>query len=463
MNKNRNRKMVIVLVVLIALLLFIALYLAYFHLFKAKFYANHNMNARNWVDENKIARGTIKDRDGNILTYSQKTKDGQSVRVNNYKYIYSPIIGYTSTQFGKTGIEQSFNRELLDLPSGDDFVSQLEDLYKKSDKGRDLFLTIDSEVQSFMYGLLKGYSGAIVVLEPKTGDVISMVSRPTFNINKLEENWEELINSNEAVLLNRATQGLYIPGSTFKVLSSIAYLKKGVDLDYDDKGTTVIDGYKIANYNEKANGKIGLKEALMNSANTYYADKSTELQNGDFLSVTDSFMLGKKYDFDITRSFSKIVYSNKIDKLEKAASAFGQGKNLVTPLDMANVAAAIANDGKMMKPRLVYKTEKKGKVRDIETQLLSDALDKTTNDTMVEYMTETASHNGFSLENGMKLAGKSGTAETGPDTTDLWYIGFGPSDNPKYAVAIVLENTGTQNGHIAGRKFVQAMQFLLDR
>lgn len=462
MKKSRNRKMTLVLAILIVMLLVVALYLVYFQLFKRNFYADHSYNARNWIDETQILRGSIRDRNGEVLSYTQKDEEGNSYRINNYNYIYSSIVGYTSDQYGKSGIEQSYNKELLDLPTDSDFVSKLEDMYHKSDRGRDVYLTIDSDIQSFMYQLLEGYKGAIVVLDPSNGDVLSMVSRPTFNVNQVDEDWNNLVNSEDSLLINRATQGLYTPGSTFKVLSSIALLEKGVDLDYDDKGTTVIDGYEITNLYGRVNGEISLREALIYSSNTYFSDKSLLLDNADLLNVTNDFYLGKAYDFDISRNLSRIPFNKNINKLDKAVASFGQGTTLVTPLDMATVASAIANDGTMMKPRLVYKTLKDDKVKEIEPIELSDAVSKEINDKIVDYLTDTASEAGRILSGGTLIAGKSGTAET-EDSTNLWYIGFGPSENPQYAMAIILEDTGIETGHPASELFTQAMEYLINR
>ncbi|MDO5026608.1 MAG: penicillin-binding transpeptidase domain-containing protein [Tissierellia bacterium] len=462
MNKSRNRKMIIVLIAMIIMLLIVALYMVYFQLFKRRLYANHVYNARNWVDENKILRGTIRDRDGNILTYTQRDQDGNSYRINNYNYMYSSIIGYNSDQYGKSGIEQRFNRELLDIPIDVDFLTKLEDIYKKNDRGKDVFLTIDTQIQSYMYDLLGGYRGAIVVIDPSNGDILSMVSKPTFNVNSIDDDWNMLINSEDSLLLNRASQGLYTPGSTFKVISAISLLNKGVDLDYVDKGSTSIDGYKISNLFGREFGEISLREALIYSSNTYFSDKSLLLDNADFLRVTDSFYLGKDYDFDLPRSLAKIPFNRNLNSLDKAVTAFGQGKTLVTPMDMASVAAAIANKGELMKPRLVYKTLKDDKAFEIPPIKLSTAVADDINDKMVEYLTDTASQNGMSLWDGTRIAGKSGTAET-VNTTNLWYIGFGPSESPRYAMAIILEDTGIEYGHAASELFRQAMQFLINR
>lgn len=462
MRNSRNKKMIIVLGIFIILLLLIAIYLAYFQIFKSDFYASHDFNTRNNVDESQVLRGTIRDRDGNALTYTERDEAGNNVRINKYSYMYSPIIGYTSPNLGKTGLEAKYNRKLLNIPENYDVISQLEDMYSKSEKGQDIYLTIDNEIQEYLFDLMEGYTGAAVVINPKNGDVLAMVSRPTFNLNKYEEYWDSYINSQEAVLLNRATQGIYTPGSVFKIISSVALLENNVDLEYDDKGSTTIDGYTINNYLHQAHGPIGLREALMTSSNSYFSDKSKELNNEQYKKVLRDFMIGEDYSFDLPRSMARIPFNKKLTTLEKAVSAFGQGETLVTPLDMANVVSALANDGVLMKPRLVYKTSREGKETLLEEEKLSTALEPGINAKMVDYLISTAKDNNATLNNGVVLAGKSGTAEVG-DTTNLWYTGFTHDEDKKYAIAVVVENTNSDNGHVAKQIFVKTMNYLYNR
>ncbi len=460
MNNNRKKKLFVVLILLLISFLAIVLYMTYFQIFKAEFYANHKFNARNWVDESRVMRGEILDRKGNTLAYSQKEKDKGIKRYYTYDYLYSPIIGYSSKELGNTGIEQSFNRELLNITTNSDFITRLEGIYKQSDKGKDVYLTIDSDIQSYMYNLLNGYRGAIIVSDPETGDIIAMVSRPTYNVNNLKKDWDKLISSNNGVMINRASQGLYTPGSIFKLVSSIVFLENDIDLDYNDEGSTVINGYKISNYKNRAYGDISLREALMHSSNAYFADKSKLVTNSDFQKVIDNLMIGGKYPFDLAKSDSRTYFSKNIDELEKAVTAFGQGKTMVTPLDMSNLISAVANDGVMMQPRIVNKTSLDGSESIISEKTLSKAIDRSINDKLKDYLESTAKSNKVVLRNGKALAGKTGTAEV-EDTSNLWYIGYGPADRPKYAVTVVLEDTGLENGHKAKELFIRAMNYLL--
>lgn len=460
MNNNKKKKILVVLVLLLISFLALALYMTYFQLFKADFYASHNFNARNWVDESRVMRGDILDREGKVLAYSQRENDKETNRYYTYDYLYSPIIGYSSKELGNTGIEQSYNQELLNITTNSDFITRLEGIYKQSDKGKDVYLTIDSKVQSYMYKLLSGYKGAIIVKDPSTGDIIAMASRPTFNVNNLKRDWDKLISSNDGVMINRASQGLYTPGSIFKVVSSIVFLENDIDLNYEDKGSTVINGYKISNYKNRAYGTIGLREALIHSSNAYFSDKSKLVSNSDYQKVISRLMIGEKYPFDLAKSDSRTYFKKNIDELEKAVTAFGQGRTMVTPLDMVNLISAVANDGVMMQPRIVSKTSLDGNDNIISEKTLSKAIDKSVNDKLKDYLEKTAKNTGVALSNGNPLAGKTGTAEV-EDTTNLWYIGYGPADDPKYSIAIVLEDTGLENGHKAKEIFIKAMNYLL--
>ena len=460
MNNNIRKKMTSVLVLIIIMFLSIALYITYFQVAKAKFYANHVDNSRNIVDENKVLRGTIRDRLGNTLTYTDRYEDGSSKRINNYNYLYSHIIGYSSKEYGKTGIERYFNKELLNVPSSEDLISRIEDAYESKDRGKDIYLTVDSDLQSYLYQLMSNFNGAAVVINPQTGDILGMMSMPTFNINTFEEDWNYLTSDDSnAILINRATQGIYVPGSIFKVITSIALLENDVDLSYEDMGSTTIDGYTINNYKDRSYGEIDLRKALVKSSNVYFADKAKELTNRELLAVTDRLMLGKEYEFDIGKNRALIPYKNNLDELEKSVVAFGQGETLVSPLDMANVIAAIANDGVMMKPRLVNKLSNDDTIIEIEPSVLSKVTSDDIVEKMQEYLTDTASENGVKLSDGRLLAGKSGTAEV-DDTTHSWYVGYGPSENPKYAIAVVLEYSGMTGNEGAGQIFKEIMEYL---
>lgn len=460
MRNNKKNKLLIILIVTITLLLAMAIYLTFFQMFKSSFYADHNLNSRNFTDEQKVIRGNILDRNGKILTYSEKNSTGKHIRYNNYDYLYTPIIGYSSNRYGRSGIEAKYNKELLNIASNEDFIGKLKSSYDQKLRGNDVRLTIDNQVQSYIYDLMGNKKGACIVIDPKTGEIISMVSKPTFNVNKVDENWDDLTKDTNGIMINRATQGLYPPGSIFKIFSSILILENDIDQDFDDQGFVKIDGFEVNNLNKKAYGKINLQEALIYSSNAFFAKKSTLIATDTYYDLQKRMHLGTSFNFDIGTNVSKMVYSGGLSRLDKSMAAFGQGDNLVTPLDMAMMISTIANDGVLLKPRLVSEVKEENLSIYKKEEVLSKVTSPEIAKEIGKDLKATAEYNGYTIQN-YDLAGKTGTAENASENPHSWYVGYGPYDNPKYAVAIVLENNGMAKPN-AGDLYIKIMDFLLN-
>lgn len=455
--KRNNRGLLLILVAFSFVFISVIGYLVYFQLFKAEDLANNSANRRNFVDEEYIVRGEIFDKYGTVLATNDEDDNGKAYRRQIYPEAYAHLIGYKSDTYGTSGIEKAFNSYLLDVHDKDP-ISQLRKSITTKSIGNDIELTIDNDLQLKAYDLLKGYKGSIVVIKPSTGEVLAMTSRPSFNTNKITSIWDDLINDNDnSPLINRATNGLYTPGSVMKIVSSVAVLESGVDQDYYDEGKTLIDGYTFSNYNEKAYGEIGLREALIYSANTYFADKSQEIGWKKFKEVSDRFMFNQAIDFDLSVSTSRAPFKSGMGKTELASSSFGQGNVLVSPLNMAMVGASIANDGIMMKPlvvnqiltydgKVVYKAKKEdlSKVTSVENAQI-----------LQEYLRDTVRGKDSIDISGHSISGKTGTAENASGKTHSWFVGFEKDED--IAIAVVLEEsglTGSQGAQpIAGKLF----------
>ncbi len=444
MKNVKNKKMIILLIIILIMFLSVILYLTYFQLFKSNKLANHPYNMRNWVDENLIVRGSILDRNERVLTYSVKDSEGKSRRINEYSYMYSSIIGYNSEIYGKSGIENSYNKYLLNIYDSQNVIEKLKEMSLKNTKGNDVKLTINNDLQAYAYGLLENHKGAVVVMDPKTGEILSMVSRPTFDVNNLEENWNQLIESKDSILINRASQGLYTPGSVYKVVTATSILENKLDLDYEDKGSVVVDGYKFNNYNETAYGPISMREALIHSSNAYFIEKGMELPETKLLETSKRFFLGEDYAFDLPRSLAQITYGSKMTKTEYASSLFGQGKTLITPLDMTLVMAALGNDGIVMRPKIV--SEIKDPDGDVILTNKDKELGRATSYDLAEelrdYLKSVVDYNKSIYVPGIEVGGKSGTAENSTGKTHSWYTAMMPIENPEYVVTVLLESEG---------------------
>ena len=445
-----NKRLVFVMVFFVFLFMFVALYLVYFQLFKAKSLADNSHNRRLWLNEDLVKRGSIYDRNENVLAYSQKDGSGKQVRIYNYPQASAPVTGYSSTTYGKTGIEKSYNKELLAI-SGENF-SNFRKMVVKNDTGNDLHLSLDQNIQNIVYNYLSAYKGSCVIMNPSTGQILAMVSTPSFNPNTLDDDWNTLIQTTDGRLVNRATLGLYRPGSAFKIITAASILENDIDTFYKDEGSEIIQGYEIKNYNDQIFFIFFLRSAFINSANTYFANKAVNLGKDKLAKTSEKFVFNKDYDFDLDKSNSVIPFKD-LNEADLAMTGFGYGKTQITPLHMAMVTSAIANDGVMMRPRLVDKITNKEKevIFEADNEILSKATSEKTANAIRDMMVEVVnSGTGTSAYlNWVQLAGKTGTADKADGKVDAWFVGFAPAYEPKIAFALVVEDSQGTGGEVA--------------
>ena len=445
-----NKRLVFVMIFFVILFMFLTLYLVYFQLFKAKAIADDSHNRRLWLNEDLVKRGSIYDRNGNVLVYSQKDESGKQVRIYNYPESSAPVTGYSSTTYGKTGIEKSYNKELLAI-SGENF-SQFRKMVVKNDTGNDLHLSIDQNIQNIVFNYLKGYKGSCVVMNPSTGQVLAMISTPSFNPNTLDNDWNNLIQTTDGRLVNRATQGLYRPGSAFKIVTAASILDNKIDTGYNDEGSEIVQGYEIKNYGDQVFGSLDLRRAFINSANTYFANKAINLGKDELAKTSENFAFNKDYKFDLDKNKSVIPFKD-LNEADLAMTGFGYGKTQITPLHMTMVTSAIANNGLMMKPRIVDKiTNKEGDtVFEAEEEILSKATSEKTANTIRDLMVEVVNSGTgrAAYLDWVQLAGKTGTADKADGNIDAWFVGFAPAYEPKIAFAIVIEDSQGTGGEVA--------------
>lgn len=454
-----NKKIIVVLTMFLGLFLALVLYMTYFQIAKAKDIATGEYaqyNRRHWVDENKVKRGTIYDSEGNVLVETQTDSNNNNFRKFLYGSIYSPITGFNSKNYGTSGLEKSYAKTLLNIKENTP-LSDLKKLVEKQKDGNNLMLTTNSELQSYTMKLLKEHKGSIVVMNPKTGEIYAMASYPSFDPNTITADWEDIINNEkEARLLNRATQGLYTPGSVFKVITATGILEnqdKVESMEIEDEGSIKIGGYKVSNINGMVNGPTDLKKALVKSSNVYFSKLGSEIGGKTLQDVSSRYFIGEKIPFDLPTTKSINGYYDGIDDANIATTSFGQGDTLVTPLNMAMVMSAIANNGVMMKPYIVDRViDPDGEVQFKKNpEILSKV---TTPEIANEILTDMVAVVRAGSEAGLSsvtVAGKSGTAEIkDKKSTNAWFIATAPAKNPTIAVAVVFEDSGTGGDESAG-------------
>ncbi|MDD4752887.1 MAG: penicillin-binding transpeptidase domain-containing protein [Desulfitobacteriaceae bacterium] len=459
MQQKYNKKIINVLIFISVLFLSVIGYLTYFEFAVKNNIVSSSYNRRLWAREDRTLRGTIYDRRGVVLAKSELQEEKQE-RIYPHGSLYSHIIGYNSISYGKSLLEARFNNELLNINPLNPVLDFKDKLTGGKSIGNDLFLTLDHRLQEKAAELLGKRNGAVVVLNPRTGQVLAMVSKPDFNPNKrnLEKNWNELVESEVNPFLPRATQGLYAPGSTYKVAVSAMAIEKGLDAKtFQDEGSVVIEGKSFSNYGNKAFGTLDLTKALAVSSNVVFAQLGVELGADNLKELAERVGMGKKIPFDIPVSESRFPYQS-MNKTDQAAVGIGQGKILMTPLQVALIAAGIANDGLIMRPYIVDRIiSQNGFV--VKTQRPAVLYHWTTREiaSEVKEMMYQVVANGTGRNaqiSGIKVAGKTGTAqneltEKTENKEHAWFIGFAPVEDPQIAVAVIVEYSGSTGGGAA--------------
>lgn len=449
-------------VLMIFLLCFIILisYITYFEIFQAPKIAKRPGNRRLWVQRNEVLRGTIFDRNLIPLTKSERVDELNQKRTYTGGPAFAHVLGYVNIKYGITGLERKYDEDLMTSSLEDTIKGYITQSGEKKEKvGKNVITTLDMELQTKAYEMLGDYRGAVVVLNPKTGEILAMVSKPSFDPNNLEENWENINSNKSTPLLNRAVAGLYPPGSTFKTITAVSALENidGVKkLTIEDNGKLVFNSREsLSNYNGEQLGTIDFKQAFVHSSNVYFGDLGGKLGNDKLKATAEKFYFNKDTPADgITIENSKFPTLKKNEVGNIAQSAIGQGAVLASPIEMALVAATIANDGVMMKPYLVKQvTNSKGdSIKSINpekiTSVMSSDNAKYMKDLMRGVVTD-GTGGGASVEN-LQVCGKTGTADHHDEGKNApphsWFIGFAPYSNPNVAVAVIVEDGGVGGG-----------------
>lgn len=442
---NINKRIIRVLVAIALLFLALASYLLWFNMFRADEVYTNSYNQRQWESERRVKRGNIYSSDGVLLA---ETKVDGDLRIRNYPRgrLYSHVIGYSSQIYGKTQLEMSHDADLI---GKDNIGISLNDLAP----GNDLHLTILDDLQEYAYDQLDGRNGAIVAIEPTTGQILAMVSLPDFDPNTIEQDWVDIMENKNSPFLARATQGLYPPGSTYKIVTSAAVYENGRTTEtFDDPGVFKQGDVEVSNYGGEVFGSIDIKTAFEESSNYVFCTLGYEMGAESVKSEAEKFGVNKSFDFDIPVSKSEIQYDRMTD-LDGALVSIGQGGLVMTPLHVAMMGAAIANGGKMMKPYLVemVTTESGTVIGQTRPSALYDSVGPAcaayVEDMMIGVVEDGT---GTTAQiDGITVAGKTGTAETESGEDHAWFVGYAPADNPTICVAVVLENNGTPGGRTA--------------
>lgn len=463
-------------VLMVFLIFFIGIvsYITYFEIIVGPKIVNNAYNRRLWVKRNEVLRGTIYDRNGNALTKSNRIDQETQKREYTGGEIFAHVLGYVDIKYGITGLERKYDEQLMSTDIEDSIKSLIKNKGKDQEKiGNSLKTTLDLNVQRKAYDLLGDNRGAVVALNPRTGEILAMVSKPSFNPNNLQEIWKSINENKQRPLINRASAGLYPPGSTFKTITAISALENMPSVKnrtFDDNGSLYISNdYSLHNFAGEVLGNLTFQQAYTHSSNVVFGTLGLELGNDKLKATAEKFFFNKDIPADgIPVEPSKFPTLKKYEKGSIAQSAIGQSSDLASPLQMAMVTSTIANDGVMMKPHLVSDilTSKGQPVKSIEPESLGQIISADTAKTMKDFMRSVVNEGtgvNASIE-GVEVCGKTGTADHQDEGKDApphsWFIGFAPYDNPQVAVAVIVEDGG-QGGKAAASIASEVMRTAL--
>ena len=451
-NRKNNKSIIVSTLIFVITFIARAGYLIYFNLTQAESIINNSYNKRQGVLSRRTIRGSILSDDKTKLAVTNVDDDGNETRYYPYSGLFSHAIGYLNN--GGYGLESLYGYYMLH--SNQNFFEQIgNDLSGNRNTGDNVVTTLNVGLQKACYDALGSNRGAVIVMEPSTGKILAMVSKPDFDPNTLAANWSQITGEgSDSVLVNRATQGLYPPGSTFKLITMLEYLREHKN-DYGQyhyicDGTYELGNNTINCVRTTAHGDVDLFSSLAVSCNCSFINIGLSLDLDRYKKTAEKMLFNKELPTNLEYNKSRFVLNGESSEWDIAQTSFGQGKTVITPFHLALITCTIANNGTLMEPYLVSSVEstngmtvKKFKeekydtlITEKEASLLKKGMEQVVKDSFswlfggVEYT----------------LAAKSGSAQYGTEGYEhSLYASFSPADNPEIAVVAVVEGGPQRN------------------
>lgn len=418
----------------------------------------------------KNVRGKIYAASGEVLAETIQDQDGNDVRSYPYKNLFSHIVGYTYK--GGSGVEQLQNYNLMhsDISLSD---KASYDAAGERYPADDVYTTLDLALQQAASDALGDNRGAVIVTEVDTGNILCMVSKPDFDPNDIEAEWERLgADTDSGTLVNRVTQGLYAPGSTFKIFDAIELMDEDMAaanaFSYNcigyDNNFTLEDGQPIHCYHWTAHGTVSLEKAFAKSCNCAFVNIGNSLNRDSFCTLLNNMMFGEALPYDLPSGTSSYTLTADTTKEDVTQLSIGQGSTLMTPMHLNMITAAIANGGTVHKDQIIASvktgtgsTLSETKPEDYRTVMTAEVAAK-----MREMMRDVIAEGTATKLSSRPYnpCGKTGSAEivTGESTSHAWFTGFAPEENPEIAITVIVEGAGT-----GGVSAVPVVRSVLDK
>lgn len=449
--KKSNKNILRLTYMIVVLFVVMIGYEGYFLFFQSEDVINNTYNARLDSFSDRVVRGKIRSSNGTVLAETLVGEAGEETRSYPYGPVFAHVVGYSAR--GKTGLEAAGNFYML--RSHINLVERtVRELGGGKNPGDDIYTTLDVELQQAAWDALGDRKGAVVVMEPDTGKILAMVSKPGYDPNTLNQDWDWMVEDvdNQARLLNRAAQGLYPPGSVFKLVALLEYIRENPnryeDFHFDCDGIYEEGEYSIQCFNQTAHGSMNLKEAFANSCNGAFASLGLRLDKGQTRKTAEELLYNSQLPLAIAYSKSLFQLKEDGDVWETLQTYIGQGKTQVTPMHTAMITAAIANGGILMKPYLMDHVEHAGgeTVRQFTPQIEKNLMTAEEAAILTDMMAAVVTMGTGSAVNteGYTVAGKTGSAEfeKGRETHG-WFTGFAPADQPELVVTVIVEESGS--------------------
>ncbi|WP_367565778.1 peptidoglycan D,D-transpeptidase FtsI family protein [Lacrimispora sp.] len=450
-NPKANRHILLLTYGVVGLFIGLAVYFGYFLSVKSENVINNSYNARLDSFADRVVRGEIRSSDGRVLARTEVDGEGKETRVYPYDSLFAHVVGYSSN--GKTGLEALSNFYLL--TSHVNLVEQaVNEVSGIKNQGDHVISTLDVDLQKAAYDALGNRRGAVVVMEPGTGKILAMVSKPDYNPNTLQADWAGLISeeNTSGQLLNRAAQGLYPPGSTFKMVTALEYMRENPDnykdYTFDCDGIYENGDYAIKCYHETAHGHQNLQQAFANSCNGAFASLGLLLNPSGLRTTADQLLFNIELPLSIAYSKSSYIMGPGADTWQVLQTSIGQGQTQITPLHNAMITAAIANGGTLMRPYFVDHVENSGGnvIKKFMPHSFGNLMTAEESSALTELMRSVVTEGtGSALRtDAYTAAGKTGSAEFDKEKeTHAWFVGFAPAEAPQIVVSVIVEEGGS--------------------
>jgi penicillin-binding protein A len=452
--------------------------------FEASSLRGNPLNARALLEQQRIDRGPIVAADGTVLARSVRNSEGIYERTYPKGEEFAPAIGYSFTDFGTVGLER-YRNSPLNGQNTTNLQGILDQLQGKKPQGEKVITTLDPRAQLLANAALAGHKGAVVALDPRSGAVTVMASSPGYDPNALRSTAsaarlerETKGSQQSKSFVNRATEFGYAPGSTFKVVTATAALDTGAftpESTVDGRNDVPISGVPLQNDENSSFGQISLTQGLAKSVNTVWAQVAERLGKQTMARYMSRFGFDRKpqldYPSEEMSSSGEYLGSRLLaptsSRVDVGRMGIGQDKLAVVPLQMAEVAAAVANHGRLMVPHLTQRiVDAEGRTVQTISPRVQSVVMKPSTAGSVTSMMEAVVNEGTGTPAqipGVRVAGKTGTAETqiGTKINNVWFIAFAPADAPKVAIAVTLQGVPGFGAAFAAPVAKQVMERLL--